>query len=276
MSVYRKGGVYHYRFMHCGRVVRRSTKQRNYKAACDMENAHRTALSKGEAGLGEKPLIPSLSQFLNNRIAPWADKQKLTTRTWYYSGVTPPLSYKPIAGCILSEITSENVADYTAHREAEGRKVGTINRELRVLRRVLRLASEWGVIATPPPAVDAWTLCKIMGWASLSVAMTYIHPDEEKLEGVFSGHKFGHVGNTRISSEKPESAQLAEKANCYMVSAAGLEPATHALKEYPSCGEGCRSSAHEQRQTIRNMGPSTIGRRLCATCITLGHSWFYI
>ena len=24
------------------------------------------------------------------------------------------------------------------------------------------------------PHVDAWTLCKIMGWASLSVAMTYV------------------------------------------------------------------------------------------------------
>jgi len=25
-------------------------------------------------------------------------------------------------------------------------------------------------------SLDAWTLCKIMGWASLSVAMRYVHP----------------------------------------------------------------------------------------------------
>ena len=33
--------------------------------------------------------------------------------------------------------------------------------------------------------VDAWTLCKIMGWASLSVAMRYIHPDEKRVLAAF-------------------------------------------------------------------------------------------
>src|SRR5262249_30849460 len=43
--------------------------------------------------------------------------------------------------------------------------------------------------------VDAWTLCKIMGWASLSVAMRYIHPSEDRvLEAVsrLGGHNSGH------------------------------------------------------------------------------------
>jgi integrase len=31
------------------------------------------------------------------------------------------------------------------------------------------------------PRVDAWTLCKIMGWASLSVAMRYVHPSDERV-----------------------------------------------------------------------------------------------
>jgi hypothetical protein len=31
------------------------------------------------------------------------------------------------------------------------------------------------------PHVDAWTLCKILGWASLSVAMTYVEPYEKKV-----------------------------------------------------------------------------------------------
>jgi integrase len=33
--------------------------------------------------------------------------------------------------------------------------------------------------------VDAWTLCKIMGWASLSVAMKYIHPSEQRVLAAF-------------------------------------------------------------------------------------------
>ena len=45
------------------------------------------------------------------------------------------------------------------------------------------------------PHVDAWTLCKVMGWSSLSVAMTYIHPSEDRVLDAFSdmgGHNFGH------------------------------------------------------------------------------------
>jgi integrase len=45
------------------------------------------------------------------------------------------------------------------------------------------------------PQVDAWTLCKIMEWSSLSVAMTYIHPSDERVLDAFSNagrHKTGH------------------------------------------------------------------------------------
>jgi integrase len=49
------------------------------------------------------------------------------------------------------------------------------------------------------PNVDAWTLCRIMGWASITIAMRYVL-SEERVLGVLasitelsvSGHKFGH------------------------------------------------------------------------------------
>jgi integrase len=50
------------------------------------------------------------------------------------------------------------------------------------------------------PHVDPWTLCKIMGWTSLSVAMRYIHPSDERvLQAISSlgGHKSGHSRNSR-------------------------------------------------------------------------------
>jgi len=51
------------------------------------------------------------------------------------------------------------------------------------------------------PYVDAWTLCKIMGWASLSVAMKYSHPSDEHVLAAFgqqpelspSGDKTGDI-----------------------------------------------------------------------------------
>jgi integrase len=84
------------------------------------------------------------------------------------------------------------------------------------------------------PHVDAWTLCKIMGWASLSVAMTYIHPDEKKILEVFSGQEFGHVADCDKLSNTRTLAQSIDARESYVVSAAGFEPATHALKGHCS------------------------------------------
>jgi integrase len=58
--------------------------------------------------------------------------------------------YKPLANARLSEITSEIIAGFTAHRQAENLQVSTVNSSLRVLRWILRLAVEWGVLETMP------------------------------------------------------------------------------------------------------------------------------
>jgi len=58
--------------------------------------------------------------------------------------------YKPLADSKLDEINGERVADFAAHRQAEGLQVSTVNSSLRVLRRVLRLAVEWGALAAVP------------------------------------------------------------------------------------------------------------------------------
>jgi hypothetical protein len=149
MSVFKKNGVYHFRFMHRGKVVRKSTKQGDKRTAETMEAAEKTAMSQGDAGLREKPKAPALAKFLRDRIEPWAEKKKATTRTWYKSGIKPLTAYPAIANRQLDEITSEHIDDFTAHRSAN-HAVGTINRELRVLRRCLRLAVKWGVIEKAP------------------------------------------------------------------------------------------------------------------------------
>lgn len=46
------------------------------------------------------------------------------------------------------------------------------------------------------PHVDGWRLCKVMGWSSLSVAMTYIHSSQDRVLDTFSnvgGHNSGHT-----------------------------------------------------------------------------------
>jgi integrase len=58
--------------------------------------------------------------------------------------------YKPLARTELAAITSETVADFAAHRQATGMQVSTVNSSLQVLRRILRLAVEWGALQSAP------------------------------------------------------------------------------------------------------------------------------
>jgi hypothetical protein len=146
-------GVYWYKFMWAGKLIRESTKQGNDKVARQMEAAHRTSLARGEVGIREKKPVPTLSEFCSNRIEPWAKVRP--SWLWYRSGIRPLVVYKTIASTKLDGITSEVIADYVGYRQSLGLQVGTINRELRVLRRCLRLAVEWGVLERCSKGADA-------------------------------------------------------------------------------------------------------------------------
>jgi integrase len=148
-------GVYWYKFMWQGKLVRESTKQGNDKVARQMEAAHRTSLARGEVGLRDKKPSPTLADFIDNRFEPWAKAtfEKASPKTWfdwYRVGLRAIKAYKPLADSKLSEITSETIADFAAHRQAKGRQVSTVNSSLRVARRVLRLAVELGAAETSP------------------------------------------------------------------------------------------------------------------------------
>jgi integrase len=59
-------------------------------------------------------------------------------------------AYSPLASLRLDAITTEQIADFASHRQAEGMKVATVNASLRILRRVLRVAEEWGELERAP------------------------------------------------------------------------------------------------------------------------------
>src|SRR5271154_3792969 len=77
-------GVYWYKFMWQGKLVRESTKQGNDKVARQMEAAHRTSLAKGEVGIREKKPSPTLADFIEQRFEPWAKAtfEKSSPKTW--------------------------------------------------------------------------------------------------------------------------------------------------------------------------------------------------
>jgi integrase len=155
MSIFKRGNVYWYHFLFNGEHVQRSTKQGNPRAARNMESAFRTALAKGEVGIIEHKPVPTLADFLDNRLEPWARAtfEKASPKTWagwYRTQIANIRAYPPLVGLKLDVITSEHAADYAAHLQTKGWLPSSVNSSLRVLRRALRLAVEWGIVQSSP------------------------------------------------------------------------------------------------------------------------------
>jgi len=152
MSIFKRGRVYWYKFMWNGEMIRESTRQTSQNTARQMEGAHRASLAKGEVGIREKKTVPTLADFISQRFEPWAEAST-STKTWidyYRPGIRTIQTYKPLANLRLNEITSEKAADFAAWRQAAGLQVSSVNSSLQVLRRVVRLAAQWGAIEVAP------------------------------------------------------------------------------------------------------------------------------
>jgi integrase len=155
MSIFKRGNVYWYHFLFNGEHIQKSTKQGNPRTARQMEAAHRTALAKGEVGITKKAPTPTLAEFLESRFTPWARAtfEKASPKTWtgwYRTQLANIAAYPPLVNRKLDTITSEHAADYAAHLQTKGWQPSSVNSSLRVLRRALRLAVEWGVAPSSP------------------------------------------------------------------------------------------------------------------------------
>ena len=159
MSIYKRGNVYWYKFRFNGELIRESTKQGNDRKARNIESAHRTSLANGLVGIREKKRT-TLGDFIKNRFEPWAkgrfeNNSTKTWKAWYQPSIRTLQSYSPLCSRPLSEITSEHVADFAAQIRAKGLRgkalqASSVNSRLRVLRRILHLAVEWGELDSAP------------------------------------------------------------------------------------------------------------------------------
>jgi len=146
-----KKGTYYIKFMWQGRTVFRSARTTNPKVARQVEAATRNALAKGDAGILDRKPAPTLTEFTSKQFLPWAEASfaaKPKTWLWYRNGARRVLSR--LGDVKLDALHGEQVASYVAHRQSRGLQVSSINRELQVLRRMLRLAVEWGVLEQAP------------------------------------------------------------------------------------------------------------------------------
>lgn len=153
--IYKRGEIYWTKFQHQGRMIYRSSGQTSRTKARQVEARLRSELALGHYGILEQKPMPTFSEFIRARIEPKVkepdsgDQRRQKRFKWLRTALNP-LSSAAIGRLPLDKITSESVSDYIIHRESEGFSIGTINRELRVLRRILRLAVEWNVVEKSP------------------------------------------------------------------------------------------------------------------------------
>ena len=129
VSVYKqpKSKNWWYKFTWNGDVIRESTKQTNKRVADQMEAAHRTALAKGEVGIREKKLVPTLKTFAEQSFLPFVRSTfaaKPKTLAYYQNGVDRLLMFHRLSGERLDAITTDRIAEYVCKRqEAQGKRL---------------------------------------------------------------------------------------------------------------------------------------------------------
>ncbi len=157
MAVYKRGRVWWYKFTWKGEPVRESTKQTNKRTAEQIEAAHKTALAKGEVGIREKKPSPTLAQFAKNDFLPYVRNRfaaKPATLAYYEIQVNHLTGHARLGEVAIDAVTTEMISDFVTKRRHAEYQISSINRALQVLRRMLRLAVEWGKVEKPAPRIS--------------------------------------------------------------------------------------------------------------------------
>lgn len=138
-------------------MIRRPAKVRNRKDAADVERAHRLALKFGQVHPNDpwpKPAAsapPVFRAFAKEFLEYAKTHTKPGTHTFYDVCLDRLLTFATIADAPLDAITGDLVSRYARHRqEVAENSVITVNGDLRTLRRMLKLAVEWGKLDRAP------------------------------------------------------------------------------------------------------------------------------
>jgi len=157
MGVYKRGGTYWFKFVWNGETIRESAKTGNKRTAEQIEAARKTQLAKGEVGIRDRAPVPTLADFADKDFLPFVEARfhdKRNTLDYYKNGLRSLKAHAPLANCQLDTITADKIAAFVAKLRTAELSVSSINRQLEVLRRLLKLATEWGKVERTLPKVE--------------------------------------------------------------------------------------------------------------------------
>lgn len=161
--IYKRGKTYWYNFRWSLRNadggtenfrIVKSAKTQNKQDAKDVEDEHRRALRLGEIHPRDpwpKPTVsapPIFRAFAKEFLQYAKTHTKPGTHTFYDGCLERLLAFAAIADAPLNAITGDLASKYARHRqEVAENSIVTVNGDLRTLRRILKVAAEWGKLA---------------------------------------------------------------------------------------------------------------------------------
>jgi integrase len=142
--IYKRGksGIYSYRFRFAGRMIHESARTRSKTLAREAERQRRRELEERINNVKKRGLPPTFER----GSVTWfeAIKPHVAERTKAIYGDALHLHLKPALGALLlCDIDAGRIASYQAKRKAEGASARTLNKELQVLRMILKRYKLW-------------------------------------------------------------------------------------------------------------------------------------
>jgi integrase len=142
VSVYKRGDVWWYKFSFDGRTIRESSKSSSRTVAKDAERSRRRELEESYNQIKRRTLPPTFDRAGSGWLA--AVKPHLANRTYEIYEVAFRLHLKPSLGSLLlCDLDATEVALYQAKRKEESASARTLNKELQVLRQILKRYKMW-------------------------------------------------------------------------------------------------------------------------------------
>jgi integrase len=142
VSLYKRGKVWWYHFKFAGQEIQESSRSASRTIAKDAERVRRRQLEESWNQVKRRTLPPRFDVAADTWYE--AVKPHVAERTKAIYGDALRLHLKPALGALLlCDIDADRVASYQATRKAEGASARTLNKELQVLRMILKRYKLW-------------------------------------------------------------------------------------------------------------------------------------
>jgi integrase len=142
VSVYKRGQVWWYHFRFAGQEIQESSKSKSKTIAKDAERSRRRQLEESWNQIRRRKLPPLFCVAADE----WATavNPHVAKRTQEIYEVALRCHLKPALGALLlCDIDASRIASYQAGRKSEGASARTLNKELQVLRQILKRYKLW-------------------------------------------------------------------------------------------------------------------------------------